>query len=177
MLLLTLLTGQRGQALHSLRVSDVRMFSQKCVINFSEKHKHTRPGCHTEPANILAFSGNDRLCLVKHFRAYLDQTKDLRQREANLFISSARPHKAVSRDTFSRLVKLVLAAAGIDTEHFGSHSICAASTSEAARRGITLATIMKAGGWSSQKTFCMFYNKAPAQNFGQAVMDSCMKKS
>ena len=79
-LLLTLLTGQRGQALHSVKVSDVRMFSQKCVLNFSEKQKHTRPGCHTEPATILAFSGNGaRLCLVKHFRAYLEKEKDLRQ--------------------------------------------------------------------------------------------------
>ena len=59
-LLLTLLTGQRGQALHSLKVSDVRMFSQKYIINLSEKQKHTKP----EPATIglLAFSGNDRLC-------------------------------------------------------------------------------------------------------------------
>ena len=94
-LLLTLLTGQRGQTLHSLNVSDVRMFSQKCVLNFPEKQKHTRPGCHTEPATILAFSGNGRLCLVKHFRAYLEKTKDLRQGAANLFISFVRPHKGV----------------------------------------------------------------------------------
>ena len=60
--LLTRLTGQRGQTLHSIKVSDVRMFPQKCVINFSEKQKHTRPGYHTEPATILAFSANDRLC-------------------------------------------------------------------------------------------------------------------
>ena len=120
MLLLTLLTGQRGQALHSLKVSDVRICFQRCVINFSEKQKHTRPGYHTEPATILLFSGKDRLCLVKHFRAY--KTKDPRQGEANLFISFVRSHKAVSCDTFSQWVKLVLSAAGIDTEQFGSHS-------------------------------------------------------
>ena len=49
----------------------------KNVINFSEKQKHTRPGYHTEPATILAFSGNDRFCLVKYSRACLYRTKDL----------------------------------------------------------------------------------------------------
>lgn len=42
--LLTFLHGQRGQSLHSLKVSDVRMFSQKCVTNSSKKQKRTRWG-------------------------------------------------------------------------------------------------------------------------------------
>ena len=114
---------------------------------------------------------------MKHFRAYLDKTKDIRQGAANLFISFVQPHKAVLHDTFSWWLKLVLAVAGIDTEQFGSHSTCAARTSAAARKGVALATIMKAAGWSSKKTLCKFYNKAPAQNFGQAIMDSFVKKS
>ena len=53
-------------------------------------------------------------------------------------------HKAVSRDTFGRWVKLVgQTAHGIDTEQFGSHSTRAASTSAAARKGVALATVMK----------------------------------
>ena len=50
-------------------------------------------------------------------------------------------HKAVSRNTFSRWVKLVgRTSDGIDTEQFGSHSKRAASTSAAARKGVALAS-------------------------------------
>ena len=60
-MLLSLLTGQRGQAFHSLNVSDLRFSSQKCVIVVSEKHKHTKPGVHTKLATILEFPDKDKL--------------------------------------------------------------------------------------------------------------------
>ena len=174
-ILLTLLTGQRGHALHALNVSDVRLHAQKCTIMFSVKQKHTRPGAHTEPATILAFPNNAKLCLIKHLERYLELTKDLRQGD-KLFISFIKPHSPISRETFSRWVKLVLEGAGIDTEKFGSHSTRAASTSAAANHGASLVSIMKAAGWSNQKTFSKFYNKTSASNFGQSVMDSFVKK-
>lgn len=175
-MLLCLLTGQRGQALHSLNVKDIHLQSQKCTFVFSEKHKHTRPGIHTEPATVVAFPTNERLCLVTHLRTYLEKTQELRKDCEKLFISFIQPHEAVSRDTFSRWVKTVLEEAGIDTKRYGSHSTRAASTSAAASKGVPLCTIMKAAGWSSKHTFAKFYNKSTDKNFGQSVLDKFVQK-
>ena len=57
-MLLALLTGQRGHALHLLKIGDIRMHHNKCAIVFSSKHKQTKPGAHTEPAEISAFTQN-----------------------------------------------------------------------------------------------------------------------
>ena len=116
-MLLSLLTGKRGQALHSLNVSDFRFSSHKCVFVFSEKHKHTKPGVQTEPATILEFPDNHKLCLVKHVYEYFNRTRSLQQ-DIKLFISCAKPHDPVSRDRFSRWVKLVLDDSGTDTSRF-----------------------------------------------------------
>ena len=64
-MLLALLTGQRGHALR-LKIGDIRMHHNKCVIVFSSKHKQTKPGAHTEPAEISAFTQNPKISLVGH---------------------------------------------------------------------------------------------------------------
>ena len=89
-----------------------------------------------------------------------------------MFISWAKPHGPVSRDRFSRWVKLVLGKADIDTCTFSSHSTCVASMSAVVRRGSALSAIVKAAGWSIEWAFAKFYSKVTAsQNFGQMLLD------
>ena len=74
-MLLSLVTGQRGHALYSLSVNDVKMEENKCVLLFfSQKQKTTRPGSHPEPAEIRTFPDNIRLCpiaLLKHYLRHI----------------------------------------------------------------------------------------------------------
>ena len=115
--LLSLLTGQRRHALHSLKLNDIRFTKDesKCKI-FSEKHKTSKPGAHTEPSEILAYVENPKLCLVKHLKAYFEKTQEHRKSaDSKLFLCYTKPFGPVSRNTFSRWVKSVLAKAGIDT--------------------------------------------------------------
>ena len=58
-----LATGQSDHALHSLKTSEWKMNDCKCVLNFSSVLKATKPGVHTEPAEIRAFAKNENLCL------------------------------------------------------------------------------------------------------------------
>ena len=120
-MLLALLTGQREQALHLLKVEDLKMQETNCTIFFSEKHKQSRPGVYTEPAEILVFNSNPNRCLVKHLKIYLEQTKNLRSGN-QLLIGYVKPHVPAVRQTFSRWVKCVLAEAGTDTCKYASHS-------------------------------------------------------
>ena len=178
--LLSLLTGQRGHALHSLKLNDIRFTKDesKCKI-FSEKHKTSKPGAHTEPSEILAYVENPKLCLVKHLKAYFEKTQEHRKSaDSKLFLCYTKPFGPVSRNTFSRWVKSVLAKAGIDTGKYTGHSTRAASCSAVAERA-SLHTVLKAAGWKWESTFAKFYKKdvlAPNQNFGQVLLDRFLEK-
>ena len=85
-------------------------------------------------------------------------------------LSYVRPHKPVSKDTVARWCKTVTRSAGIDTKVFGPHSSRSASTSKAHASGLQLNDIIKATGWTNEKTF---YNKLIVfNNFYLAVL-SC----
>ena len=152
--LLSLLTGQRRHALHSLKLNDIRFTKDesKCKI-FSEKHKSSKPGAHTEPSEILAYVEKPKLCLVKHLKAYFEKTQEHRKSaDSKLFLCYTKPFGPVSRNTFSRWVKSVLAKAGIDTGKYTGHSTRAASCSAVAERA-SLHTVLKAAGWKWESTF------------------------
>ena len=95
-MLLPLLTGQRGHALHLHKVKNIKLSDDKCVIVFSDIHKHTKPGSHSEPAVIKAYTENTKLCLASHLRAYIDRTVQVRK-GPELFVSIVKPHVPVSR--------------------------------------------------------------------------------
>ena len=119
--------------------------------------KQSKPGTHVQPLVVEAF-GNKRLCLVEHLKVYIDKTKNLRNQN-RLFITYMKPHRHVARDTISRWIKYVLQQAGVDTTQFSAHSTRSASTSAAAARDIPIDSILKAAGWSGEKTFSRFYHK------------------
>ena len=75
-------------------------------------------------------------------------------------LSYVRPHKPVSKDTVARCCKTVMRSARIDTKVFGPHSLLvrSASTYKAQASGLQLNNIMKAEGWTNEKTFARFYN-------------------
>ena len=48
-MLLALLSGQRGQTLHTLKVDDVGLSTDKCVLVYSSVLKQTKPGNPVKP--------------------------------------------------------------------------------------------------------------------------------
>ena len=115
--------------------------------------------------------------VVHHLGEYLERTRLLRGDCKQLLISFQKPHGAVSTDTISRWLKLVLKQAGIDINMFKAHSTRAASTSAAASGNVPLSTIMASAGWSNANTFSKFYNKpviTDEQNFGDALLQSLL---
>ena len=172
-MLLALVTGQRGHALYSLKLTDVKMYSKKCVLLFSSLLKTTRPGVHNEPAEITALDENETLCPVKHLEQYIQKTRTLRGETQQVFISHSKPHAPVGKQTWSRWIKQTLSGAGIDVTRYTAHSTRAASCSAAAKMGLPLKTIMRAAGWTNAKTFTKFYKRenSSATCFSQKVLD------
>ena len=65
-----------------------------------------------------------------------------------------------------------MASAGIDVSHYKAHSTRAASTSAAARVGVSTAQILLTADWSSANTFSKFYKRdVPcSEEYGRAVL-------
>ena len=174
-MLLALLSGQRGQTIHTLKSEDVRLKDDKCVLVFSAVLKQTKPWSHIKPLELEAFE-NKNFCIVAHLRQYLKVTEALRKGK-QLFISFVKPHSEVSRDTVSRWIKTVLRLSGVDISRFSAHSTRAASTSAAFSRDVPIDCIMKAAGWSNQNTFMKFYCKpVMKKSLGQSILDNFVNK-
>ena len=180
-MLLSLLTGQRCQTLHFIRISDMSISNNSVKIRISDLLKHSRPGVHLKEINIKAYAPNRRLCIVKTMQEYLTRTKDIRPTEVDrLLISFTKPHKAVTTSTVSRWIKCVLKWSGIDTSVFGAHSTRSAATTKANLSNVPLATVMRTAGWSRETTFRKYYEKqiqncANDSDFAKAVQTAAAK--
>ena len=64
-MLLALLSGQRGQSIHSLLVEDIKFKDTKCIIVYSSVLKQTKAGMHIPPLELGSFQ-NEKLCIVLH---------------------------------------------------------------------------------------------------------------
>ena len=179
-MLLALLSGQRCQTLHSLTTRDMKVYHNKVVFIVSELTKASKPGRQCTTLEFLSYDKDPRLCLVSCLKEFPDRTATMRHNHHKLLVSYQKPHKSISKDNVARWLKQELKLAGIDTSTFGAHSTRAASTSAAKAHNVSITTIMKSAGWSSESTFSKFYNKAIAgakENFGQKLLDASVNST
>ena len=157
-MLLLLLSGQRGQTLHSLDIVNMTLSNSVVSFRIAELLKTSRPNCHQRELKFRAYTHQPRLCVVKLVTDYLAKTLPLRGKVSQLFITTRPPYNAASRDSLRRWTKDIMVAAGVDLTMFAPHSTRAASTSRAATK-LPLSTILATAGWSRESTFRKFYNK------------------
>ena len=146
-MLLLLVTGQRGQFIHLLSLNGIQLTSQTAYLSLEEHTKTSRPNNAAAAVTITKFTPDSRICPLTTQKAYMKKTETLRNGENKLFISFIKPNKAVSRDTISRWTKQVLTNSGIDTKIFTSHSTRAASATKAHQKENPLDTILNTIGW------------------------------
>ena len=158
-MLLSLVTAQRGQSIHMLDISGMALTESCCTFLLLEHIKTSRPGNSGPCIKFSRFTPDEDICPIKTLNAHLQRTEKVRQDNTQLLLSYVKPFKPVSRDTISRWMKMVLHEAGIDTSMFKPHSTRAASCSKANAKSVPVESIMKAAGWSSENTFRRFYDK------------------
>ena len=162
-ILLLLVTGQRGQSIHLLNLDGMSMSSQSCSFELLDHIKTSKPNKRDSSIDIESYQPDNTLCPLLTLKEYLKKTQPLRDTERKLFISIIQPHKGVSRDTISRWTKSGLKSAGIDTSQFTAHSTRAASSSKAKERDVPLDVILATAGWCLATTFHKFYHKPIVQ--------------
>ena len=170
--LLAITRPSRSADLSQLDTSRMRSGVNGVTFLPSVLAKQSRQGRPIESFYFPSFHANITLCPVNTLTVYLGKTKHLRGGENRLFISFVKPHKAVTSSSITRWLRTVLEEAGIDSSIFGAHSTCGASTSAAARGGVTLEDILKAANWSSESVFQRFYHKEVDRvAFGRAIIN------
>lgn len=159
LMLLLLVTGQRGQSIHLLNIVTMHLSDTSCVFNLTSHIKTSKPGKPASAITVQEFKQDCCMCPIKTLKEYLKRTDTIRGDEQQLFISFVKPHKSVTRDTISRWAKIVLQRSGIDTDLFTSHRTRAASASKAKQKDVPLDEILSQAGWSTADTFRKFYDK------------------
>lgn len=157
-ILLMLLSSQRCQTIHLIKVENILIQEDTMTIYITNLVKQSKPGHHIQPLKFQSFTEN-KLCIVKTLQDYLECTKELRGNETRLFISCVKPYKAVTKSTIARWIRQIMCISGIDVKIYGPHSCRSASSSAAAKRGIPIDQVMKWAGWKSDSTFYRFYFK------------------
>lgn len=173
--LLALATGQRVQTLAAIDINNIRVLEDKIEIKITKRLK-TSGKNKAQPTLILPFYTEDvNICPARTIQDYIAKTQTIRGDCDQLLITFKRPFHSASAQTISRWIKTLLTKSGIDTSHFTAHSTRHASTSAAARKGISYDTIRLAAGWSEKsKTFANFYQRPliPNKDFAQSVLST-----
>lgn len=172
-MLLVLLSGQRGQAIHGLLRNNIEANSQCVILRFGQLLKTSKPGRHLHEIVLPAYGRQRELCVVHTYLAYIRRTLPLRGKKRFLFISTIKPHAPIARDTLGNWIRNVLTKAGVDMQLYSPHSTRGAATSKAKCKGVSIQTIIKTAGWSSDQTFRKFYDRPITRNtqFADSVLD------
>ena len=178
-MLIGLLSAQRGQTLHLLDVKDMDLTFSRVKFTIRDVVKQTKPGRHLTDIVLTGYAPDRRLCVITVLKEYLKRTLYIRAAETKLFISTIEPHKRVSKQTVSRWIRSTLQGAGIDTAQFRAHSTRAAAVSAAMQSHVPVDVILKTAGWTNESTFAKYYNKPVDKGhvFSQALLHNYKNSS
>ena len=120
--LLGLLSGQRCQSIHLLRIDHMEESETKYVFPIYNKVKQTRPGKHIKPFEFIMYPNDENFGGITHLKEYINRTSQIRNSCKQLLINYIRPHGPVKKSTVSRWCKSILYTVGIDINKFSEHS-------------------------------------------------------
>ena len=155
--LIALTTASRCSEIASLSMENTIIDSERAIFQIPKSKTWNKR--MMKLIHIHKFSANSELCPLTALNAYLSTTQSVRDGNKSLFLTLVKPHKPVSSSTISRWIKGTMELAGIDTSFYKAHSTRSASTSKAARAGVTMESILKVADWSNVDTFRRFYHR------------------
>ena len=174
--LMTLTSLGRTQELQSINPQLIENYGDRVVIKIAALTKTKRP---SKPHFSMTFQRyeTENLDILDCLENYIQRTKDWRtnqERKNRLFLAVVQPHNPVVPSTIGRWIRMLMEAAGIDTEKFKAHSARGAAASKAAQIGISVEQILTRANWSNAQTFHRFYNKeiCSQDNFQERIFNS-----
>ena len=105
LMLILLVSSQRGQTVHSLDLEHLCVEEDKYVFEIDEHMKTSSPRNPNTRIEIARYEPDVSISPFTCLKAYINITKFLCKDETKLFVTYDRPHNPVSRDTISRWTK------------------------------------------------------------------------
>lgn len=157
--LLPLSTAARASELSALTLEHFADNGNEIIFSIPSLTKTRSQGKQPTKIAVKWFESDLRLCPVTCVRTYILRTSSWRKttEQHKLFLTTVGKHTPVATSTISGWMVKMLSEAGIDTTVFKGHSLRSASTSKAAREGLSVADIVSRANWSNAKTFRKFY--------------------
>ena len=90
-MLVALVTVQRGQSLHMLDIQFMTEFADRFEFVLPEHVKQTRPGYEPPSIMLKAYPADQSLCVFTHMKEYLQRKKPLCGSEMRLFLTLVKP--------------------------------------------------------------------------------------
>lgn len=97
LMLLALLSGQRGQTLHLLDIRNICIYDDCVKIGIGDLLKTSSPGKHVGELNFPSYPNDERPGIVRVMRHYLQRTKDLRKSYNFIYRDAETPQRGVQR--------------------------------------------------------------------------------
>ena len=171
-MLMRLLSGERGQALLALDINLMVLVPGKVSFRILDLMKTSRPGWHKNVISFSAFPHDSSLCVVDTLSCYLRLTSPLRGAVSKLFITSRKPFRPITMGTLASWTRHVLSASGVNVAEFAAGSTRQASASRA-RSSMSSEAVMRAVGWTQESTFGRFYHKPVlSDGYSQAILSN-----
>lgn len=173
-MLLALASGQRVQTLSLIKISNIKIYSDKIIILIDDLIKTSGIGRAQPVINLPFFSQDLSICPATTLQCYMNISSSHRTSlNDKLFLTYKKPFRPATSQTISRWLKDTLSASGIDTSIFSAHSTRHASTSSAARSGISIDIIRRSAGWTDQSSvFANFYNRPMVDSDSNLLRDN-----
>ena len=170
-MLMLLVSGQRGQALHLLDIRNMSITNSRVSFAIGDLMKTSRPGQHTSGLGFHAYPPDKLLCVYNAILSYLKRTEHSRGTVTRFFIITRPPFRVASLDTLRRWARDIMGAAEIDLSIFTPHSARSAASSKAAL-SLPLSNFLDTVGWSQESTLVKFYKKPLCRQglFSEAVL-------
>lgn len=172
--LLAIVTAHRVQTLTKVNIDNIKVVGENVTILIPDLIKTSGPKAYQPILQFSYYNRDPAICVARSLMAYLTSTKDIRGEVKHLILTTRRPFLPASTATVSRWIKEMLCSSGLDTTSFTAHSTRHASTSAAARNGVSIDTIRATATWSSSSNcFAKFYNRPREKvSFQHAVLNS-----
>ena len=85
--LLTILSGQRCQTIHFLDIKFMEVAESSVTFCVDKLVRHSKPGAHVSKLEFAAYPLDNKLCVARCMKEYLQHTKQTRGEQTQLFIS------------------------------------------------------------------------------------------
>ena len=120
-MLLCLVTAQISQTLHLLKLINMISEGPNIIFTISDLVKQSSVRIKAPIIKLRPYA-DKALCITIGLHEYICRTNNLQKQGDNLFISYARPHLTITKNTISPRIKSMLETAGIDISIYKSHS-------------------------------------------------------